>query len=102
MHMWACNEYFETNMIKMFLDAGGDVNSRNELGRTPLIIAARRRSCPQTLELLIKAGCDPNAKDNNGDTALDLALKHPQARMREAVIQFLTEAQNGLYSNKSE
>lgn len=98
MHMWACNEYFETNMIKMFLDAGGDVNSRNELG----IIAARKRSCPQTLELLIKAGCDPNAKDNNGETALDLASKHPQARMREAVIQFLKEAQNGLHSNKSE
>lgn len=56
--MWACKEFFETSWIKLFLEARGDVSSRNKDGETPFMIAAKRRSSPDTLALLLNVGSD--------------------------------------------
>jgi ankyrin repeat protein len=48
------------------------VHARNELGSTPLHIAATNSS-PEAAKSLIAKGADINARDNNGSTPLHLA-----------------------------
>lgn len=68
--MWACKEFYETYLIKLFLEAGGDVSSRNKDGETPFMIAAKRRSSLATLTLLLDAGSDINAQITKGQQLL--------------------------------
>jgi len=48
------------------------VNARNELGSTPLHLAASR-SVPDTVQLLLDKGAAINARDNRGATPLHIA-----------------------------
>lgn len=48
------------------------INSRTELGSTPLHLAATN-SNPEVAKLLLAKGANVNAKDNNGTTPLHLA-----------------------------
>ena len=89
--MWVCKEHTDPEIIKMFIDHGGDVNSKNKYGVTPLHIVAKHRSNSDIAELLIDAGANPDAQDNHGWTALMKAVSHPQAPMRKVLIRNLAE-----------
>lgn len=89
--MWVCKEFYETDLIKLFLEAGGDVSSRNKDGETPFMIAAKRRSSPATLKLLLDSGSDINAQDNKGFTPFMNIVRHPQALMRLSVLDFMID-----------
>lgn len=86
--MWVCKEFYETDLIKLFLEAGGDISSRNKDGETPFMIAAKRRSSPATLKLLL---ADINAQDNEGFTPFMNIVRHPQALMRLSVLDFMID-----------
>lgn len=79
------------------LAAGGDISSRNQYEETPFIIAAKHRSSPQTLAVLLKAGADINAQDKFGNTAFVYIVKHPQAMMRLRILDFMID--NGANPN---
>lgn len=89
--MWVCKEFYEPEVIKAFIQAGGDVKSRNCNGETPFMIAAVKRSAPQTLEVLLEAGADINAQDKFGNTSFMYIVKHPQALMRLRILDFMIE-----------
>ena len=57
-------------VIKQYLAAGGDVNAKNDDGRTPLHWAPLE-SHKEIAELLIVNGADVNAKNDGGDTPLN-------------------------------
>lgn len=97
--MWACKEFYETDLIKLFLEAGGDVSSQNKDGETPFMIAAKRRSSPATLKLLLDAGSDINAQDNERFTPFMNIVRHPQALMRLSILDFMID--NGANPNIS-
>ena len=59
-------------VVKQHLAAGVDVNV-NRFGITPLHHAARWGH-KKMVELLIEKGADVNAKEDDGDTPLDLAI----------------------------
>lgn len=68
----------------------GLVNERDQNGQTPLHVAAWKRS-DRAIEMLLAAGADPHAQDNQGSTALDLALSRkgsfvPQAAERKIAL----------------
>lgn len=60
-----------TNVVKLFIDAGIDLNASNT-GNPPLITAAQSGH-REIVEMLIKAGADKKATNRAGKTALDVA-----------------------------
>ena len=86
--MFACREFYEPEVIELFLKYGGDVHSRNISGDTPFMIVAKKRSNPATLNVLLQAGSDINAQDNAGNTAFIKVVNHPQAMIRLGLIEF--------------
>jgi ankyrin repeat protein len=61
--------------VERFLAEGGDVESRNALGRT-LLMAAAIYSWPKIVRLLLDHSADPNARDEQGRTPLHHAATH--------------------------
>lgn len=56
-------------LVQMFIDHGADLEQRDLSGLTPLyknVFSDFIPSSPQLLEAFLKAGADPNAKDNEG------------------------------------
>ncbi len=71
------DESDETIAAKMqtLINAGVDVNVRDESGKTPLLMAADRfLKTAKVFKILLDAGADVNAQDNDGRTALHKIL----------------------------
>lgn len=58
--------------VQLFLDAGADLNRRDQYGNTPLMGAAGN-SDAQSVALLLKLGADVNARNDYGKTPLLMA-----------------------------
>ncbi len=56
--------------VKFLLDKGADVNAKNELEATPLILAAGN---PEKARMLVEKGADVNAHSKLGRTPLIIA-----------------------------
>ncbi|UCH26363.1 MAG: ankyrin repeat domain-containing protein [Trueperaceae bacterium] len=61
--------------IKQALQGGADVNARNALGQTPLMIAASTPNSSEVLLTLLKAGAEVNTRTEEGWTALTFASR---------------------------
>jgi ankyrin repeat protein len=59
--------------LKLLIKAGGDINSKDARGLTPLHEAARW-GWNDVVQFLVASGADLNAKDNRGNTPIDSAL----------------------------
>ena len=60
-------------VIEVLLEAGADVNAKDEDGLTPLHMAAQSNPTPAVIEALLEAGADPRATDSDGKTPHALA-----------------------------
>ena len=63
--------------IGLFLSNGVDVNQRNVVGTTPLMLAIQRGK-KNYLDLLLANGADPNEQDNKGNSAFYYAVVEQQ------------------------
>jgi ankyrin repeat protein len=65
------------DVLQLLVDKGADVNAREYRGATPLIFVAASdcTNAAQSAKLLLKAGADWRIKTQEGETALDWALK---------------------------
>lgn len=55
--------------VQALLQAGADINARDNHGATPLMLASSRNGLT-TVQVLLEAGADLTLRDNNGKTAL--------------------------------
>lgn len=105
----ACRTLASDLIIKL-IKQGADVNGVDETGMTPLLALAQyskmyyneklrqeaTQSYDATLDALLAAGADFNARDKHGNTALHYAVKNRSAVMVEALLRcgFDTNALN--------
>ena len=59
-------------VCEVFIDAGPDIETKDDLGRSPLHLACRSGELA-VVKMLVKAGVDVRVTDNEGDTCLTLA-----------------------------
>lgn len=83
--------------VKALLDAGAEVNTKNEQDVTPLHFAAQYGT-GETMVQLIEAGADVNARDKNGKTPLHYLLGFSPSIQ---IIQHFLEKGADLYSSDS-
>lgn len=65
-------------LIKALLDKGVDINSTNNKGETPLMVAAGNKN-HSLYRLLLKHGANPALRNNRGQTAADILHYTPPA-----------------------
>ena len=89
---WA-QDLFAPNLtpegVRAALDAGADLEARDELGLTPLMFAAATNSNPEVVQVLLEAGADVEARDEDGWTPLMLAAVNNE---NPEMVQVLLEA----------
>ena len=73
--IWAVSVSGNNNLevLNTLINAGADVNAREEHGWTILMCAAGNNNKPEVFNVLIKAGADIFIKDKYGKTVLDYA-----------------------------
>lgn len=69
------NINFITEVQPVFLDAGADVNKKDNYGNTALILATQEHCYKESIKELVRAGADVNLANDCGKTALHCALK---------------------------
>ena len=70
----------QSEVVKLLLESGAKVDSRDAYGETPLHYAAREGSV-ESAKLLIAAGADANAKNSNGSTPITFAANQHHEEM---------------------
>jgi ankyrin repeat protein len=61
---------------RWLVDHGAEINLRDHGNNTPLHKACERNSTLKVVDLLVKRGASLTATNNNGETALDMAIKN--------------------------
>ena len=62
--MQAADNTSKPEVIATLINAGADVNAKDNKGFTPLMTAAMMNPNPEVIAALVKAGADVNAKNN--------------------------------------
>jgi ankyrin repeat protein len=86
--------------IKVIIDQGGDVNSKNEDGRTALMEASRIGKV-KMVELLLKKGASSRLNDKHGYTSLMLASECGQYDVIEHLLGHTSDSKALITKNKS-
>ena len=76
--MAAAEENQDPEVIHVLLEAGADINAKDEgykYGAPALVLAAMGNSNPEAVDTLIQAGADVEAKDEHGHAALMMAAR---------------------------
>jgi ankyrin repeat protein len=80
-----------TDIVRMLLDAGANIEHKNDQGENALISAAQEGNI-NVVKVLLDAGADVNQANTDGETALDLAIRLKQ---KQELIDLLREQKGG-------
>ena len=81
---WAAH-WDDVEMAGLLIDAGADVNARNDLGVTPLLVASTNASAPM-VDRLLAAGANPNVASVGGESPLLVAARAGNAAVVKALL----------------
>jgi ankyrin repeat protein len=80
------NHVFDETVMKVLLEKGADIESKDNEGRTALMRAAIYDQ-KTIVKLLLEKGADVNSKDNAGHTALWFAYKDRHQSIVDLLLQ---------------
>lgn len=72
----------QSQIVQWLLDAGADVDARQQMDYTPLMGAAANART-EIIDLLLARGADRSLKSTDGKTAADVAREHGHAEVAE-------------------
>lgn len=75
-----------TEIAKLLIENGADVNKKDKENNTPLHIAVQNNSL-ELVKLLIEKGADVNATDKNGRTLLHIAVENNNLELVKLLIE---------------
>lgn len=75
--LWEAVFNSDIEMVNAALDAGADVNARDDYHQTTVLMSAIRDDNIQIIKLLIESGADTEMQDDMGNTALHHAITWP-------------------------
>ena len=67
---WLSDIKLKSDLIRLLIDAGADINGKGTKGATPLMVACDNTLLGDEVSLLIDAGAEVDATDDEGQTAL--------------------------------
>src|SRR5262249_53347425 len=86
--LWAAVRNSDAKAVAAALDAGADVNAKNEIGITALWIATSKIK-PEVIQLLVRRGADVNARDG---IWYQTPLSNVVSRGNEEIARFLIQS----------
>lgn len=87
MKMLEKDPYNVKEFTELFMEKGVDINSADGRGNTPLLIHARRRCDRDVMKMLINAGADINARNDDGNTVLHYVLDKGNCELARLLIK---------------
>ena len=81
--IWEAARKGDIKAVKHHLDAGVDVNLKDEFGKLTPLHEAATYGHKEVAELLIAEGADVNAKAGDGSTPLDWAIKRRRTEIAD-------------------
>ncbi len=72
---WAANEGRLACLVRL-IARGAPLDARDHVGRTAMMLAVGNPAAPELIEALLRAGADPDARDERGWTALHYLAVH--------------------------
>eukprot|EP00757_Euglenozoa_sp_SAG-D1_P022366 gene22366-8885_t len=82
----SCTGHSMPNVVKILLQAGADIEAKDQDGWTALLIACHNGHS-DVVEMLLQAGADIEAKDQHGWTALMEACHYGHSNVVEMLLQ---------------
>ena len=80
-------------LVKFFLEAGSDINAKDNAGWTALTIACLRGN-KEIAKFLLESGADINVKTSDGDSLIDLASVYGYTELVELLKQYEAKKSN--------
>ena len=78
----------DSRILKMWVDAGANVNATDKLGNTPIFFAVLDHRI-DNIRILVDAGIDINHKNNDGENILLYSLNRPDMVRTETAIHIV-------------
>jgi hypothetical protein len=80
------------DVVQLFIDDKANFNAQNNIGQTPLMLAAQNRMFGEKIiPILMQAGADVTLKSENGDVAVRHALWWGGGKLLKALSPFVPE-----------
>jgi len=84
----------QVELVRFLLSRGADVNIAGFDGKTPLHRAAYRGN-PEMVKALLEGGANPQARDNRGNTPLQIAIDNKQEEVAALLRRYEPTQQGG-------
>ena len=84
------NKDTQLNIVEQLIHASAIVNCQGEYGKTPLMLATESNS-PKIVSKLLESGTDVSIRDQDGNTALDIAQLCEIADIVEIITDYINK-----------